>query len=1141
MRDQLLATVRRVRLRWRLRLVFTGLAVVLGAALLVAAGSALVIDRLRFDPGAVAALRLAAWIAVGALAIRFLAWPLSRRVSDLQVALYLEEHEPSLGGIVLSAVECSDRERDEHASRALVERIVERAVERCEAAAGGRRVERARLHRASGAMAGVAAAGALLLLAGPAWLGRGASALLPWNPAARANPYRIEISPGQDTVVARGSDLRIGARLTGFGADEVDLVVRRGGQGEWARWPMVASDSGSYSSLLLDLDGAAEIFVEAGGVRSPVVRVDVADLPWVRSIALQYRFPAYTGLETQRVEGTGDIAALVGTTVRVEVTPTVAPGGGGGWLVVDGRDSIALVATDSGFAAAIRVTRSGAYRVVFDAATGGRVVGSPEYLIDALADQPPTIRFETPGRDIQVTAVEEVLTRVRAADDYGIAAVELRYSVNGEAEQRVSLISGGRRKDAAAGHTFYLEELGLEPGDFVSYHARATEVGRPGAAQEAATDIYFLEVRPLERSYRQADQGMAGGGGGGDMSGELSERQKQIVAGTFNLVRDGAKYDERERREHLATLALAQGRLREEVATLGQRIEERGIAQLDSTFATIAQALEQAVKEMGGAEGLLGERKPAEALGPEQRALKHLQRAEATFRDVQVARGQGGGGGRAGGMTPNAEELADLFDLEMDRLENQYERLERGRREEADQQMDEALEKLRELARRQQQENERARARAEQLASRGAGGGGGTGDAQRRLAQETEDLARRLERLAREQRRSELTESARRLREAADAMRRAAAQGTDASAQGRGALDDLREARRRLETERGAGLRTAANDALRRSERLAEQQREVATQVEALADGAARSADAVRRLQERKADMAQEVQDLERDLDRLAQESRRDQREASGKLADAARFVRDAKVREKLLFSRGVIQGRSPEYARNFEEQIGQDLEQLRERVANARDAIGESREQRVARALEETQNLVRELESLSDRMGRQEGREGQQGEPGQRGQSGQEGQQGQPGQAGERGQGADRGALSPAQPGGGGPGWGVADPRQLRRDLREGIADAESLRRMLSAEGVDVSDLERYIARLRALDGREAFGDAEAQRTLELDIVQGLKEFEFAVRRQFLEGDQQKLFLSGSDEVPAAYRRLVEEYYRALSEGRVR
>jgi hypothetical protein len=93
----------------------------------------------------------------------------------------------------------------------------------------------------------------------------------------------------------------------------------------------------------------------------------------------------------------------------------------------------------------------------------------------------------------------------------------------------------------------------------------------------------------------------------------------------------------------------------------------------------------------------------------------------------------------------------------------------------------------------------------------------------------------------------------------------------------------------------------------------------------------------------------------------------------------------------------------------------------------------------------------------------------------------------------------------------------------------------------MLGAEGVDVGDLDRYIARLRALDGRERWGDPAAQRILELEVIQGLKEFEFALRRQLEGGDQQRLFLSGSDEVPDGYRKLVEEYYRALSEGRVR
>jgi hypothetical protein len=294
--------------------------------------------------------------------------------------------------------------------------------------------------------------------------------------------------------------------------------------------------------------------------------------------------------------------------------------------------------------------------------------------------------------------------------------------------------------------------------------------------------------------------------------------------------------------------------------------------------------------------------------------------------------------------------------------------------------------------------------------------------------------------------------------------------------------------------------------------------------VESLGDQGGRAPDRVRRLQERKATMAQDVQDLERDLDRLAQESRREQRDASGKLSDAARFIRDAKVREKLLFSRGVIQGRSPEYARNFEQQITEDLEQLADRIEAARGVVGETREQRVARALDQSQDLVRELESLSDRMEQGQGEQGQEG---------QQGQQGQEGRQGGRTLGVPGGA--------GGPYAGVADPRQLRRDLREGIADAEALRRMLAAEGVDVRDLDQYIRQLRELDGRAVFGDPLARRTLELEIIQGLKEFEFSVRRQFLEGDQQKLFLSGSDEVPAGYRKLVEDYYRALSEGRVR
>ena len=93
--------------------------------------------------------------------------------------------------------------------------------------------------------------------------------------------------------------------------------------------------------------------------------------------------------------------------------------------------------------------------------------------------------------------------------------------------------------------------------------------------------------------------------------------------------------------------------------------------------------------------------RPGGAIGPEQRALRELQKAEETYeRFVSLDARQGGGGGQGGG--PSAEDLADLFELETDQLRNQYEMVQRSRRQTADDAVDQSLEKLRELARRQE-------------------------------------------------------------------------------------------------------------------------------------------------------------------------------------------------------------------------------------------------------------------------------------------------------------------------------------------------------------------------------------------------------------------------------------------------------
>src|SRR4029450_9814596 len=214
---------------------------------------------------------------------------------------------------------------------------------------------------------------------------------------------------------------------------------------------------------------------------------------------------------------------------------------------------------------------------------------------------------------------------------------------------------------------------------------------------------------------------------------------------------------------------------------------------------------------MVSAEAALRKQDPKAAMTPEQTALKYLQAAELEY-EMQLAMQNGGGGGggreaarkgRGGGVQQaSANDLADLFELELDKLANQYEMQKRAGEQQSEQKIDELAEKLKDLARRQQQEAERQRRMA--AANQNAGGGGAS---QRALAEEAEEAARRLEQLTRDMPRQDLSDLARQLQQAADAMRRAAANGSrDGGAQAAQALEKLRQAQEQLT--RGQNTRT---------------------------------------------------------------------------------------------------------------------------------------------------------------------------------------------------------------------------------------------------------------------------------------------------------------------------------------------
>ncbi|MGF7473805.1 hypothetical protein WFJ45_24030, partial [Salmonella enterica subsp. enterica serovar Minnesota] len=77
-----------------------------------------------FEPETIVALRWAVGIITMAVIGVAVIWPALRRVSDERVALYIEEHEPALQSLLISAIEVPA------ASAGLTRALIERAAAR---------------------------------------------------------------------------------------------------------------------------------------------------------------------------------------------------------------------------------------------------------------------------------------------------------------------------------------------------------------------------------------------------------------------------------------------------------------------------------------------------------------------------------------------------------------------------------------------------------------------------------------------------------------------------------------------------------------------------------------------------------------------------------------------------------------------------------------------------------------------------------------------------------------------------------------------------------------------------------------------------------------------------------------------------
>jgi len=350
-------------------------------------------------------------LALGALFVLALR-PL-RALREREGAAVLEAALPEQAGRVETYLELRRRAAT-GAPALLLDLLAEDAATLADAAPPATRVStRSIALPAAGAATAALAIVALLTLGGPFW-GSGARALwlgLPSSPTLPLDQRRIDVTPG-DSAVRRNQDVVIAATMVGFAARDATVHVRFADGGDWETAAMKPDAQGKPAFTLFALREPAAYYVTAGGLRSREHRLHVVDPPRVEQLRLTLVYPAWTGLKPRRQEDVGDIDAVAGTRVRIEVktdAPLDAP-----LLVVDEKGQPLAQQGNVG-RGELTVSQPGQYRI--GARFAGEIVAlTDNYRIAVTPDEKPTVEIRRPGRDYQASSIEEVPVAVTARE-----------------------------------------------------------------------------------------------------------------------------------------------------------------------------------------------------------------------------------------------------------------------------------------------------------------------------------------------------------------------------------------------------------------------------------------------------------------------------------------------------------------------------------------------------------------------------------------------------------------------------------------------------------------------------------------------------------------------------------------------------
>ena len=329
------------------------------------------------------------------------------------------------------------------------------------------------------------------------------------NEYAVPQKYVFYIEP-QNISVTKGDDVKIKISVLGAQPSLLNLYLKDEENQNLKKIVLTQDSTNVFSYNINSIRSNTKYFVEAEDIISKEYIITVIDKPIISELEIKIIPPRYTRIEPTIEKDNGNINAIVGSKVKLNILSSKNLKSG--MLKFNDKTKKTISVSKNKGTVSFVITEDKNYIIKIIDNFNNDNENPIEYKIKAMRDLYPTIEIIQPEGDVELNKTELMFSEIKIEDDFGFNKLTLNYKLTstsfGKEEDDYNILKLEINKSVTKQdilYTWNLAPLMLAAGDVVSFFFEVFDNDSNGGYKSVKSKVFQLRVPTMEELFNSAE------------------------------------------------------------------------------------------------------------------------------------------------------------------------------------------------------------------------------------------------------------------------------------------------------------------------------------------------------------------------------------------------------------------------------------------------------------------------------------------------------------------------------------------------------------------------------------------------------------------------------------------------------------